>query len=60
MLWVTNRLNYLIEQDPLMDKSTIDYHFNRLIKDAEEQYVKDIELKRFRFYKQRSILCYRN
>ena len=45
MLWVTNRLNYLMEQDPLMNKSTIDWHFNRLIKDAEEQYIKDTNLK---------------
>ncbi len=45
MLWVTNRLDYLIEQDPLMDKQTIDYHFNRLIKDAKRQYIKDIGLK---------------
>ena len=45
MLWVTNRLNYLIDQDPFMDQKTIDYHFNKLIKDADNQHLKSDNLR---------------
>ena len=45
ILWATNRLNYLMEQDPFMDSKTIDYHFNILLKKAEEQYIKDGNIK---------------
>ena len=45
MLWATNRLNYLIDQDPFMNEKTIDYHFNKLIKDANEQHLKNDSLK---------------
>ena len=45
ILWATNRLSYLMEQDPFMDGKTIDYYFNALLKEAEEQHIKDSNIK---------------